>query len=64
MPQGLRPINLQGVGTNGHTFWGRAYGLEGRIEWEDDGTLSVYGSEEYGDHYTLLAQGSVAWIGP
>lgn len=43
-------------------FRGRAYGLDIRVEKEDDGTLSVYGSEAYADDYTLLARGSVAEI--
>lgn len=30
-----------------------------RVEWEDDGSLSVYGSEAYADDYTLLARGPV-----
>ena len=30
-----------------------------RVEREDDGTLSVYGSEPYADDYTLLARGPV-----
>lgn len=30
-----------------------------RVEREDDGTLSVYGSEPYADAYTLLARGPV-----
>ena len=42
-----------------HTFWGRAYGLDIRVEREDDGTLSVYGAEAYTDHYELLARGPV-----
>ncbi len=41
------------------TYYGRAYGLDIRVEREDDGTLSVYGSEPYADDYTLLARGPV-----
>ena len=40
-------------------FRGRAYGLDVRVEKEDDGTLSVYGSEAYADDYTLLVRGPV-----
>ena len=40
-------------------FRGRAYGLDIRVAQEDDGTLSVYGSEAYADDYTLLARGPV-----
>lgn len=51
------------MGTSEHTrsvFRGRAYGLDIRVEREDDGTLSVYGSEPYADAYALLARGPVA----
>ena len=50
------------MGASEHTksiFRGRAYGLDIRVEREDDGTLSVYGSEAYADDYTLLARGPV-----
>ena len=50
------------MGATEHTrsiFRGRAYGLDIRVEREDDGTLSVYGSEPYADDYTLLARGPV-----
>ena len=50
------------MGTPEHTrsiFRGRAYGLDILVEREDDGTLSVYGSEAYADDYTLLARGPV-----
>ena len=50
------------MGAAEHTrsiFRGRAYGLDIRVEWEDDGSLSVYGSEAYADNYTLLARGPV-----
>ena len=50
------------MGTTEHTrsiFRGRAYGLDIRVEREDDGTLSVYGSGAYADAYTLLARGPV-----
>ena len=53
------------MGTAEHTrstFRGRAYGLDIRVEREDDGTLSVYGSEAYADDYTLLARGPVEEI--
>ena len=40
-------------------FRGRAYGLDIRVEREDDGTLSVYGAEAYTEHYELLARGPV-----
>ena len=50
------------MGASEHTrsiFRGRAYGLDIRVEREDDGTLSVYGSEAYADDYSLLARGPV-----
>ena len=50
------------MGASEHTrsiFRGRAYGLDIRVAQEDDGTLSVYGSEAYADDYTLLARGPV-----
>ena len=47
------------MGATELTFLGRAYGLDIRVEREDDGTLSVYGSEPYTDNYTLLARGPV-----
>ena len=40
-------------------FRGRAYGLDIRVEREDDGTLSVYGAEAYTEQYKLLARGPV-----
>ena len=43
-------------------FRGRAYGLDIRVEKEDDGTLGVYGSEAYAGDYTLLARGPVEEI--
>lgn len=43
-------------------FRGRVYDLDIRVEKEDDGTLSVYGSEAYADDYTLLARGPVEEI--
>ncbi len=41
------------------TFLGRAYGLDIRVEQEDDGTLNVYGAEAYTEQYELLARGPV-----
>ena len=43
-------------------FRGRAYGLDIRVEREDDGTLSVYGAEAYTEHYELLARGPDMWL--
>ena len=40
-------------------FRGRAYGLDIRVEREDDGSLSVYGAEAYTEQYELLARGPV-----
>lgn len=50
------------MGATKNSFWGRAYGLDIRVEREDDETLSVYGSEAYADDYTLLARGPVREI--
>ena len=50
------------MGAAEHTrsiFRGRAYGLDIRVEWEDDGSLSVYGAEAYTEQYELLARGPV-----
>lgn len=50
------------MGTAEHTkfiFRGRAYGLDIRVEREDDGTLSVHGAEAYTEHYELLARGPI-----
>ena len=58
-PYGLSPVTLRDMGTTRHTFWGRAYGLDIRVEQEDDGTLSVYGAEAYTEQYELLARGPV-----
>ena len=48
------------MGATEHTksiFRSRAYGLDIRVEREDDGSLSVHGAEAYTEHYELLARG-------
>lgn len=50
------------MGATKQIFRGRACSLHIRVERKDDKTLSVYESEVYGAHYTLLARRPVAEI--
>ena len=39
-------------------YHGRAYGMDIRVEKEDDGTLSVYKAPPFSEAYTLVRRGT------
>ena len=44
------------------TFYGRAYGLDIRVEKNDDGTLSAYEAQAFSGHYVFVMRDEQAAV--